>query len=140
MKAKQITVEKMDALLSFLPLFEAPGQTFVLRWAGGEETESGDLTIPYPVYREEVLQFFRRAGQPCWSDYDYEPRAAGRMVEDPAFIARASLEEIKTMLTFCVRGERFTDGHWERMLASGKITAILRRLAELRDELAAKNT
>lgn len=105
-----------------------------------EETESGDLTIPYPVYREEVLQFFRRAGQPCWSDYDYEPRAAGRMVEDPAFIARASLEEIKTMLTFCVRGERFTDGHWERMLASGKITAILRRLAELRDELAAKNT
>lgn len=139
MKAKQITVEKIDALLSFLPLFEVPGQTFVLRWAGGEETESGDLTIPFPVYREEVVHFFRRAGQPCWSDYNYDPRSAGRMVEDSAFIARASLEEIKTMLTFCVRGERFTDGHWERMLASGKIASILRRLAELRDGLEAGN-
>jgi hypothetical protein len=42
------------------------------------------------------------------------------------------LDEIKSMLTYCVRGERFYDGHWEDTLKSGRITALLRRLAVLR--------
>ena len=52
-----------------------------------------------------------------------------------AFIQRATLAEIKTMLTYCVRGERFGDGHWAAMLESGKIVALLNRLRVLRDEV-----
>jgi hypothetical protein len=39
------------------------------------------------------------------------------------------------MLTYCVRGERFCDGHWENLLRSGRVVALLRRLAELREAL-----
>jgi broad-specificity NMP kinase len=58
------------------------------------------------------------------------------MLSDDDLIATASLDQIKTMLTYCVRGERFVDGHWAHMLESGRIVALLRRLAELREELA----
>jgi hypothetical protein len=139
MVAKQrhpITKDKIDELLRFLPVFDVPDRSFVDRWDGGTRTESGAVTIPYPVYPEDVTQFYRLAGQPCWSDYDYDPRKAAQMLKDDAVIHRATLAEIRTMLTFCVRGERFGDGLWAAMLESGKIVAILKRLRVLRDEIA----
>jgi hypothetical protein len=128
-----LTGARIDDLLGFLPLFEVPGRCFVKAWAGAEETPDGAITVPFPEYCDDVLEFFWRAGQPCWSDFDYDPRNAHAMLSDDAFIAACTLEEIKTMLTYCVRGERFVDGHWERMLMNGRIVAILRRLVDLRD-------
>ena len=57
------------------------------------------------------------------------------MLEDEAFIASANLDEIKTMLTYCVRAERFSDGAWGALLSSGKIVALLRRLDALKDSI-----
>ncbi len=124
----------MDELLHFLPLFDRPGEDFILRWEGGVEEKDGAITMPYPTYHEDVEQFYRLAGQACWSDYDYKPAEAARMVRDDEFIANASIADIKTMLTYCVRGERFCDGHWGEMLRSGRIVAILKRLRVLRDQ------
>ena len=129
------TPAQIDELLRFLPLFDVPDRTFVETWGGGEKTESGAITMPYPVYPEDVLAFYRLAGQPCWSDYDYVPEQAGRLLQDDATIQRATLAEIVTMLTYCVRGERFSDGHWAAMLESGKIVVLLRRLRALRKEM-----
>ena len=36
------------------------------------------------------------------------------------------------MLTFCVRGERFCDGHWAAMIEGGQVRRLLERLAELK--------
>jgi hypothetical protein len=80
-------------------------------------------------------QFYRLAGQPRWFDYDYKPKRAARMLEDDAFIQGATLSEVKTMLTYCVRGERFSDGHWVAMLESGRIVALLKRLRVLREQM-----
>jgi len=128
-----ITRERIDELLCFLPRFEAPGRAWIEGVGGGQETADGAMTMFYPVYCEDVLAFYRLAGQPWWADYGYEPRAAAQMLADEARIARATLDEIKTMLTYCVRGERFADGHWAAMLKSGRIVAILRRLKALRE-------
>ena len=133
MKGGPITKAEMDELLRFLPLFDVPGRDFYGRCAGGERTAGGAITMPYPVYPEDVIEFYRLAGQPCWSDYGYEPREAARMLADEVFIRRATLDELKTMLTYCVRGERFSDGHWGAMLESGKVIALLKRLQVLRD-------
>ena len=129
-------VEWMDELLRFLPLFELRGREYVLGWAGGERTADGDITMPYPIYYDDVLEFFAAAGQTHWSDFQYDPRQAHDMLHDDELIAVASLDQIRTMLTYCVRGERFMDGHWAHMLESGRIVALLRRLAALRDEAA----
>jgi hypothetical protein len=130
-----ITRERIDELLRFLPRFEVPGRAWIEGVGGGKETADGATTTYYPVYCEDVLAFYRLAGQPWWSDYGYEPRRAAQMLSDEDGIARATLDEIKTMLTYCVRGERFGDGHWAAMLESGKIAAILRRLQALRDHV-----
>ncbi|MBN1248123.1 MAG: hypothetical protein JXC32_10730 [Anaerolineae bacterium] len=122
-----ITRESIDRLLAYLPAFEDPDATFIETWV----TQEG--TFPYPRYRESVRAFFELAGLPCWSDYGYNPRRAGELVRDDQRIAAASLPEVRTMLTYCVRGERFADGHWARMLELGRVQAILRRLAELRE-------
>ena len=116
-KREPITRIEIDELLRFLPLFDVQDRDFVERWGGGEKTEGGAITMHYPVYPEDVIEFYRLAGQPCWADYDYQPREAARMLEDDALTQRATLAEIKTMLTYCVRGERFSDGHWAAMLA-----------------------
>lgn len=129
-----ITRERIDELLRFLPLFDVPDRSFVERWDGGKKTEDGAITMPYPVYPKDVGQFYRAAGQPCWSDYAYKPEEAAQMLEDDKFIGNATLAEVKTMLTHCVRGERFCDGHWGAMLESGKVVAILKRLRALRDQ------
>jgi hypothetical protein len=125
-------VEWMDELLRFLPLFELPGREYVREWAGGKTNGQGDLTLPYPIYCDDVLEFYTLAGQTHWSDFQYDPRQAHDMLHDDELIAAASLDQIRTMLTYCVRGERFMDGHWAHMLESGRIVALLRRLAALR--------
>jgi hypothetical protein len=135
MECELVTRETIDQLLRFLPLFDVPGRQFVERWAGGERTDDGAITVPYPIYADDVLEFFQLAGQPCWSDYGYSPAEAARMLKDDGFIARATLGEIRSILTYCVRGERFCDGHWQVVLKSGRVTAILRRLAVLRESL-----
>jgi hypothetical protein len=129
-------VEWMDELLRFLPLFELPGREYVQEWAGGERTADGGITMPYPIYCDDVLEFYTLAGQTHWSDFQYDPRQAHDMLHENELIAAASLDQIRTMLTYCVRGERFMDGHWAHMLESGRIAALLRRLAALRDEAA----
>ena len=127
------TRTEIDALLRFLPGFETPGRTFV---RSVHTRHRGDLLIgPYPIYDADVLDFFAQAGQPCWSDFDYDPREAAHMLADEEFIRRCSIDEIKTMLTYCVRGERFADGHWAAMLTSGKVVALLRRLQALRADM-----
>ena len=124
-----VTPEEIDELLAFLPGFEQPGRKFIRAWRGG------DGTFPYPVYDEDVMAFFRLTGQGVWSDYQYEPRTAGEMLYSDAVIAAATIQQIKTMLTYCVRGERFSDGHWAHVLKTGRIQALLHRLAALRQEL-----
>jgi len=70
------------------------------------------------------------------------------MVKDPALqedfssalqtalpVAQADLAEVISMLTFCQRGERFSDGHWGNMLERGYIRAILNRLEGLRQKM-----
>ena len=136
MEPATMTTEKMDELLRFLPVFENPDREYVKDWGGGEMTSDGAITVPYPIYCDDVLEFFTLAGQAHWADYGYKPREAHAMLNDDDVISSASLDQIKTMLTYCVRGERFADGHWAHMLESGRVAALLRRLAELREELS----
>ena len=80
MNTEPITREQMDKLLRFLPRFDVSGRAFVVEWKGGGSH------VLYPVYPEDVLEFFRLAGRPPWADYDYNPGEAVRMLEDDAYI------------------------------------------------------
>jgi hypothetical protein len=124
--------KEISELLRFLPRFEESVEP-VSEWAVEDKSGDGSVVAPYPIYSRDVVCFFSLAGESCWADYDYDPSEARRLLEDEQAIAQADVSEIKTMLTYCVRGERFCPGHWGEMIRSGAVTAILRRLAELTD-------
>jgi hypothetical protein len=125
------TQRDIDELLAFLPWLSAEGFTPVREWGGGEKTEDGGFVMPWPVYDDVVKELFETAGQDCWMDFDYAPIEAGRLLEDESFVRRASLDEIRTMLTYCVRGERFNEGHWGAMIELGHVRRLLERLADI---------
>jgi hypothetical protein len=135
MTRNAITRERIDELLRFLAPFERPGRSFIKAWSTGREISGGARTFPYPVYEEDVLAFIRLAGQSWWSDYKYDPAAASEMLGDDEFIQGCTLEDVRTMLTCCVRLERFCDGYWGHVLETGRVTTLLRRLTALRETL-----
>jgi hypothetical protein len=120
--------------MAFLPPLTAEGFSPIREWRGHEKLADGAITMRWPKYEQAVSEFFRAAGQDCWMDFDYVPAEAGRMLEDPDFVRRASLDELKTMLTYCVRGERFCDGHWGAMVEQGHVRRLLERLKGLRGD------
>jgi len=134
MRRREMTREDIDALLAFLPLFERPGRAFA-KWGGAEKNRDGSISLPHPVYDDDVEEFFRRVGERGWIDYGYRPMEAADMLADPEFVGRASLDDVRTMLTYCSRGERFCDGHWEWLLKGGQIVALLRRLRAIREQM-----
>jgi len=134
MKESRPTLQDMEALTAFLPRLYAEGFSPVLRWSGGEKRKDGSFTVPYPNYDPVVEEFYRQISSGGWLDYGYDPEQAYRMLRDEDLVKTASLSQIKTMLTFCVRGERFSDGHWAEMIEKGYIRRLLERLNEIRSE------
>lgn len=116
----QIAPENIHQLLAFLPAFEQPEREFITGWSG-----------MYPIYASDVAAFFNLVSDPLWMDTQYQPAEAAKLLADDALIAQADLPTIKTMLTYCVRGEHFSDGFWGGLLANGRIQAILHRLQTL---------
>lgn len=123
----------MDQLLAFRPIFEAPGFEPVESWAGRERSP-GVFTWPYPRYSDAVDKFIDAVLQEVWMDRDYALKDVNTWFENPALIKRASLDDIKTLLSFAVRKEKFCDGHVEGMIKGGHVQLVLRRLSEVRDE------
>ena len=128
------TVQDIEALTAYLPRLYAEGFSPILNWEGGEKLKDGSISMPYPNYHPLVHEFFRLGGGP-WIDYEYNPEQSYHMLKDENRVKTASLTEIKSMLTFCVRGERFSDGHWADMIEKGYIRRILERLNEIKSTM-----
>jgi len=130
MKTRLPTSQEIEELVAFLPRLYAEGFKPVKRWKGGTKGKDGVITMPWPEYNKVVDDFFRVAASEWWCGYDYRPEEAGRMLENQDVVKTASLAQIKAMLTYCVRGERFCDGHWATMIEGGYIRGLLERLAK----------
>jgi hypothetical protein len=109
----------------------ADGFKPVIRWQGGDQDKDGIYQLPWPEYNPVVEEFYRLVASEFWMDYGYRPEEAAKMLGDDEVIKSASLAQIKTMLTFCLRGERFSDGHWAEMIENGSIRKLLERINDL---------
>lgn len=115
---------EMDELISYLPQLY-PNGIAIKTYTVPEGTH-------WPLYFDVVNDFYRAIAKDCWNDFDYLNNGAELMLDNEPYIARASLADIQTLLTYCSRGERFCDGHNGRMIEKGHVLSILRRLEVLR--------
>ena len=129
------TRQQVEALTVFLPRLYAPDFAPVLKWEGGQKQANGAYTMPYPSYDPLVEEFFDAVRHKGWVDTSYQPESSWQMLKDEAVVRSAGFDQIRQMLTYCVRGERFSDGHWEQMIAQGYIRRLLERLQELQRDL-----
>ena len=136
MKKNELPIAKeIETLTAYLPRLYSEGFMPVESWSGGEKQKDGSISMPYPTYNPVVEEFFRLVSSEGWLDYEYNPEQAYQMLKDENLVRTASLSQIKTMLTFCVRGERFSDGHWGRMIQESYIRKLLERLDQIKSEL-----
>lgn len=131
--SREPTPEEIEELTAFLPILYAPGFNCIEKWEGGKQPD-GTISLPYPKYAPLVEEFFRTVSQDKWLDYNYLPEKVQQKIQSQNFIQSASLPDVKSMLTFCLRGERFSDGHWGEMIEKGIIRALLERLVVIRSE------
>jgi hypothetical protein len=54
-------------------------------------------------------------------------------LQNAAFLENASPQQLRTVLTWLARGERFCDGFWEEQFKKGNLIRALRRLQSLQD-------
>ena len=133
-RTQQPTARDIRDLLAFLPKLYADGFQPIRDWAGGGK-EDGVLVIPYPEYDQTVSDFVDTIVRDDWMDGGYVPAEVGRLIESEDGIRTATLPQVRAMLTYFVRGERFGEGHWGHMIEEGYVRRILERLAELEGEL-----
>lgn len=65
-------------------------------------------------------------------DYDYNPSIQEALIQDARFIHSASLKDIKSLLTYCIRAEKHSEGNMAKMINAGYIKNILLRLEQIR--------
>lgn len=130
MKSVQPCKKDICDLLQFLPLFCTKGFTPVAEEVSSE-VKDGVMSFPWVKYRPEVEKFIYLASKECWCDYEYVSGKAREMLNDEMMIKHSSLDDLKTMLTYCIRGDRFCDGHIGSIIESGKIKLILTRLKQI---------
>lgn len=123
------TTERVDELLAFLPYIHILENMPVGEW----------LTLdpisfafgPNYNYPEELDRFIKCASQSCWNDFDYVPNDVGQVIFSQSYISNATIANIKSLLTYAVRGERFSPGHWKEMIDEKVFGRILERLKQI---------
>lgn len=129
------TQSEIDELLAFLPkLYDRDFQA-VKAQDENLKMEDGVIEMSSPEYHPDVVKFFQIASEEQWNDPDYVPTRATAMLQRPEAVMTASLSEVRSLLTLCVRGERFCDGYWESVISEGQVRSVLLRLQELRSAL-----
>ena len=124
----EATTENIDAVLEFLPTFEAGG------YQPGE-WRSHPGQFPYFLFDEKLIEFVGVLYQHGWVisfDWPAWRETAARYTASPEAVAGADLDVIRRLFATHVRQDRFCDGHLAEMVRDGHIVALLRRLAVIR--------
>ncbi len=134
------TREDIDRLLTFLPLFDVCGRTFIVEGPDGLPNYRTLHVLPFPAYEDYLQAFFREASRPCWQvDLD-DPDHVASAVYCECQIALAQLSDIQRMLTWCVTSGTDFPNHRQMLVEDGRIASILKQLRRIRIQQFGENS
>ena len=128
----EIGIEKIDAILGYLPRFEQRCFKF-------GEWRAPEGQLPFFSFSDGAAGFIcalYRQGMIIPFDWrSWEEDATQYQLNCDA-LAAADLSTIQRLLTLHVRKDRLAEGHLAKVFEQGQLTTILRRLEQIRDDLA----
>ena len=131
---------QLDGLASLLPAFEAADAESG-EWKGGDEVEPGSFTMPWFTHSELTSRFVDIAYRDAWvrPDFDWgewtQTPEARRLRDDRGALEEATVVDLAHVLTVVIRSDRFAEGAIAEAIESGLVTAVLRRIDQLRREV-----
>ena len=128
MKNSTINSKTIKELTDFLPIIYDDK----IEVAKGPKKGEADLFGGYHIYHPSIEKFFELASQQYWQDYQYVENFSYQMIEQGE-IEKASINQLKTILTWCNRVERFNEGHWEYVIKDDVIKRVLNRLIQINE-------
>ena len=133
MTREEPSARDIQELVAYLPKLYGEGAPRpVVRWMWPEKEADGTVTMPHPLYDDTVRSFIDLiVDQGCWIDFDYKPESSRDLLMDEEAVRNATIPQIRQMLTYIVRGERFCDGFWGGMVEEGHVRRVLERLSEI---------
>ena len=125
MDASEITKKDIEELVSYLPiLYNDDVELYKIK-------TDGKYIDDFYHYNKNLNSFIRLVLKPCWFVSSY----SDELIKNNG-IESASLNELKSLLTCCARGEKFRQGHFAIMVERKVIKRILERLKILlKDDL-----
>lgn len=130
---------RLESLAALLPVFEAPDFEAVRPNPNWEpKGEGGDYQWPPVFETKPINDFVSVAYEDGWVNPAVNwPEWIGteegkRLTNDPRAVGEATVEQLQCLTTALVRGDRFTDGLLASKAQEGLLTAILRRVEQLR--------
>ncbi len=90
------------------------------------QSEPGELTFSYPKYEPWVWKIFELLTH----DYQYNITIE-KIKKSKKKISDFNFEEVKAMLTYIERGERFCDGFIAHLIENGVLLELLRQLKKI---------
>lgn len=130
---ENISLIHIDELLRLLPVFLETDK-FIEKIGGGENLDENIITAPFVIYTKEVNEFINLV-QNYWTDYNYSKNIDYGNIYDDDFVQKSNIFEIKSMLTYIIRNERFCDGCLGKYFSDNRINLILKRLLALRGSI-----
>ena len=121
----------LDAVLCFLPLFESAEFSF-------GEWHYPEGQMPHFAPSPEVITFVQAlhaAGVIYPFDWPRWLDAAKAYMADVEAVGAADLVTLCKLLTTHVRRDRFHEGHLDYVFRTGHLTAILKQLKQITDQL-----
>lgn len=131
-------MKKYERLYEFIPFFENVSEKEVIRWSGSKKDAAGTLTLSYPIYDQQVLDFIKICSGADLLDHHYLEtiKLYGASMEEGQedTIRCADQRLVAAILTYYVRQERFCDGLWAIAIKNKVFLHLLNRLLELENK------
>lgn len=125
-----LTPARIDELLAFQKVFANRDYRPVVRESGAVDLDEDTFAVRPTQVTQEVENFFAVISQPWWQAGGYGNDR--EILENPKRLAVATLEEVRSALLFCQRGQHFNDGFWDEVFERHWPQALLARLADIR--------
>lgn len=122
-------VERLRRLTRFIPKFRTYSET---EKEFGKVSMDGGLYAQYPNLLHSFLDQLEEDG---WLEGPYSGEEGQRYAKNPALIEEADIKTLRRLLVYCSRGERFWTGFWKRVVETGFLLGILRRLRDIQQSL-----